>query len=715
MRDVVPQSSTPARAAALQGSADSLLATLRRWVEASALRALDLALARFVAERGEERDPAVLLAVALTSERNGHGHVCLDLRGALAQPETLLSRLRDDEEVGPVVRRALRSWLQLLSLTDWVERLAASPAVSDRLGGAPDDGVAPLVLAGQAEQPLLYLRRYWQYENRIRDGITARLARPIGLESAALRAQLDALFPTPPAPDGAAPDWQRIACALAARSPFAIITGGPGTGKTTTVVRLLALLQGLAAAAGATPLRIELAAPTGKAAARLNESIAAQVGGRSGELEPGGVVPTQVKTLHRLLGAIPGSRHFRHGPANPLAADVVVVDEASMVDVEMMASLLEAMRSEARLILIGDKDQLSSVEAGAVLGDLCRRAAAGHYGPETLAWLERAAGQRIPDAFIDAGGTPLDQAVAMLRTSYRFSEDGGIGALATLVNRPAQGGSHARSRLGAVQALFARERSGSSDARGRIAAIPLATPVGRELVELACAGYGGETGYLAVMRDAMPAYANEQGKLDDWAAEVLAAQKRFQLLTPLRQGPWGVEGLNQHLIDALREARLLDGDVMAAMQRQWFAGRPVLVTRNDYRLDLMNGDIGVTLAVPSRTGVPGGGAGGVAAALRVAFPRADGGVRWVLPSRLQAVETVFAMTVHKSQGSEFSHTALVLPDRPNPALTRELLYTAITRAKARFTLLYGDEAVLSEALQNSVRRVSGLRQAGTLL
>lgn len=755
---------------------ESLLQTLSTWVEAGALRALDLALTRFLAQQAGEQDDAVLLAVALTSERNGHGHVCFDLQGALAHPEALLSRLRDDQEISPPVRQALGARLQALDVHDWMARLAASPLVCDRLGASADptaegadpatkgadprrvgrgdvsagagteqvldDDSAPLVLAGSQQRPLLYLRRYWQYEARIRVGIQLRLQRRIAVDPVVLRHQLDALFQpqagldqadaipqseSAPAPQ---PNWQRIACALAAQHAFFILTGGPGTGKTTTVVRLLAVLQGLATAAKEPPLRIELAAPTGKAAARLNESITEQAQGLPGELATAGRIPTQVKTLHRLLGTRPDSRHFRHHAANPLPADVVVVDEASMVDVEMMASLLEALRPDARLILLGDKDQLSSVEAGAVLGDLCQRAVQAHYRPQTIAWLEQTVGETVPAVYGDANGSALDQAVVMLRKSYRFSEQGGIGALAALVNQPVQGAKAAVDRSDAVHRLFERERQRPDGRLGTIAAVRLKATDDAALDVLTSVGYGGPDGYLSLMREQPPGIDAAQCEVDAWAKQVLKAQKRFQLLTPLRQGEWGVLGLNQRIIEHLCAAGhlALDQDqdqdlgrgqdlsqqrgrrsgrefgVVGATQRQWFAGRPVLVTRNDYGLNLMNGDVGVTLRVPVAT------TGRIQWMLRVAFPNADGGVRWVLPSRLQAVETVFAMTVHKSQGSEFEHTALILPESPNPVLTRELLYTAITRAKKRFTLLYSQEAVLGDALVRRVQRVSGLQR-----
>jgi hypothetical protein len=251
---------------------------------------------------------------------------------------------------------------------------------------------------------LLYLRRYWTYEQRIRAGIEARLSRPLTLPEDATRTLLDRLFAEENADT---PPWQRIACALAARRAFAIVTGGPGTGKTTTVVRLLALLQGLALEAGGPPLRIRLAAPTGKAAARLNESIAGQVASLPFDRLPGGedalrpAIPTQATTLHRLLGTRPDSRHFRYHAGQPLPADIVVVDEASMIDVELMAALLEALRPDARLIMLGDKDQLASVEAGAVLGDLCRHAREAHYTPQTRAWLEGVTGARLPEDLVD--------------------------------------------------------------------------------------------------------------------------------------------------------------------------------------------------------------------------------------------------------------------------------------------------------------------------
>ncbi len=688
-----------------------LFERMHRWVDAGALRALDLALTRFIHEQGSEADPAVLLAVALTSERNGHGHVCLDLKDALEQPHALLTSLHDEATLSPEIHAELASLLADLSIADWLQRLARSPAVtavSCTTGGLDRGEIdlprpqTPLILAGHPERPLLYLSRYWHYETRIRQGIAERLRQPIDLPEDGMRDLLDALF------KDTDDTWQTVACALAARSAFAIITGGPGTGKTTTVVRLLALLQGLTMGRGEAALRIRLAAPTGKAAARLNESIAGRVAGLPFADLPGGEqmrgeIPTEVTTLHRLLGAIPNSRHFRHHVDNPLPADLVVVDEASMVDVEMMANLLDALRPDARLILLGDKDQLASVEAGAVLGDLCQRARRAHYRPETRDWLLRVTGERIEDAFLDPEGRALDQSIAMLRKSYRFEAQGGIGALAELVNAGVLDDQTVVDRSAAALALFARKPPKLDKTLGTIKAIRLRNEQDPALDNLVHSGYRG---YLETMEHAYPGDSADQTALDDWARTVLEAHGRFQLLTPLRRGPWGVEGLNQRIINALEAipARFRAADQAG----QWFAGRPVLIMRNDYALRLMNGDIGITLAVPIRRDD-----GSLRRPLRVAFPAGDGsgGIRWVLPSRLQAVETVFAMTVHKSQGSEFSHTALILPDAPNPVLTRELVYTAITRSKDAFTLLYSREDVLRDALEQRVRRISGLSDA----
>ena len=771
-----PQAARGNAQAALHDT-QALFALLDRWVERGWLRALDRALASFFQREVSDASPLLLLAAALASHQLGRGHVCLDLAQTLAAPDLALSLPPEGDDLSdpPPLPSDL---LAGLDLATWRAALHHPTLVAD--GSGP--GNIPLVRSERDDNVRLYLRRYWQYEQDIRGLIGARLPsvftnqcrsdvsrdddatsqcgsdfsrddaptnhrgsdfsrdgadrRP---DTATLANALSALFP-----EQHQLDWQKTACALAAQAHFAVITGGPGTGKTTTVVKLLALLQALALGEPAAkqaprPLRIRLAAPTGKAAARLNESIAKQVQGLSlvelaAAVGQQGVdistlrdsIPTEVTTLHRLLGSRPDTRHFRHHAGNPLALDTLVIDEASMVDIEMMASVLTALPPRARLILLGDKDQLASVEAGAVLGDLCQRAEGGHFTPATCDWLEQVSGTPIPEQYKDEAGQPLDQAIAMLRVSHRFDVKSGIGQLAEAVNRPLGPEHDQKAKKRAVREIF---QQGYAD----IARLSLADAddpaLDRLVVNGNPAGFAnsgkgrhdrrGETisppvgygHYLELMKSARPAQpffgeGEARQPYDDWACQVLAAHGHFQLLCALRKGPWGIEGLNPRIGRSLRRAGWLKASDLE-LEQGWFEGRPVLVTRNDYGLGLMNGDIGITLAVPearSASESPG------RTLLRVAFPASDGSgdIKWVLPSRLQAVETVFAMTVHKSQGSEFTHTALLLPDAPNPILTRELVYTGITRARDWLTLVETGRGMLDEAVTREVVRVSGL-------
>ncbi|MGM0692680.1 MAG: exodeoxyribonuclease V subunit alpha [Pseudomonadota bacterium] len=751
-----PHTDEAATAGALH-DAGALFALLDRWVARGWLRALDRAFAAFLAREVPDAPAPLLLAAALASHQLGRGHVCLDLAQTLTHPDLALSLPPEGDSLEDPPPRPSQL-LGELTLADWQAALT-HPLV---VGHGP--GNTPLVL----DSTRLYLRRYWQHERSIQQHIASRLDQETC--RSAIHCRFDASTngadrrpaeathtsdPTPLAtalsalfPSSDTLDWQKAACALAARSTFAVITGGPGTGKTTTVVKLLALLQTLALGECQRALRIRLAAPTGKAAARLNESIAGQVSAlqldglapllatseatedgvplwERTSVREGGVedllraIPTEVTTLHRLLGSRPDTRHFRHTARYPLPLDVLVVDEASMVDVEMMAALLDALPPRARLVLLGDKDQLASVEAGSVLGDLCTRAEGGHYTPETADWLAEATGQALPSNMLDPRGSPLDQAIAMLRHSHRFDAASGIGQLAGAVNREAPGREkraairdvlgHGYADLSHLKLQSDQDRylellvvSGhaagfpDSGERRLLRSQPLAPPVGYRH-------------YLEVMQAAAPQVGEDgeidRAALDDWARAVLDAHGQFQLLCALRRGPWGVEGLNERIRAALEKEGLIDsGDG----RRPWYPGRPVLVTRNDYGLGLMNGDIGITLALSRSSATTKSSHHG--SALRVAFPAGDGSgqIKWVLPSRLQAVETVFAMTVHKSQGSEFTHTALLLPDAPNPILTRELVYTGITRARHWLTLVETGRGQLLEAVERRVMRVSGL-------
>lgn len=664
--------------------ADDLLLLLSRWVERGWLRALDRAFVAFLHELEPETDPLVLLAAALTSHQLGHGHVCLDLFETLKAPDFALSLPPEGDVQGGVLLLPSQL-LETLDGAHWCKVLASSSLVALATDASETAQTRPLVLSSKR----LYLRRYWSYERRIDAALRQRLLQQEPTPDD-LPQRLNELFGG--AESAAVIDWQKLACAIATRSAFSIITGGPGTGKTTTVVRLLALLQAPAVEAGH-PLRIRLAAPTGKAAARLTESISQQVQSLQVAETVRAAIPSDVTTVHRLLGSRPGTRHFRHHAGNRLPLDVLVVDEASMIDLEMMANLLDAMPAHARLVLLGDKDQLASVEAGAVLGDLCRDAEGGWYSPQTRQWLESVSGESLQGSGLheDRHGThPLAQQVVMLRHSRRFGEGSGIGQIARRVNQ--QLANEARQLLAA-------------GSYADVYSLPLKGEHDQKLERLLLEGHGngpqGYRHYLSVLHDQRPPSTQplEHSAWTDWAREVLQAFDTFQLLCAVRKGPWGVEGLNQRITAALLKARLIESD------QQWYEGRPVLMTRNDYGLGLMNGDIGIALKLPEREG-----AGIGRTVLRVAFPRNDGqgGVRFVLPSRLNDVETVYAMTVHKSQGSEFAHTALILPDALNPVLTKELIYTGITRARHWFTLIEPRAGVFEEAVQRKVKRLSGL-------
>ena len=698
-------SETAAVAPEASDNKERMQSLLASWLAHGWLRPLDAVFANFLWREEPDAPAWLIFAAALTSHQLGRGHACLDLAATLDNPAFALSLPPEVTFVSETENlvQLPGEMLAGLSLSQWQAALSHPTLVS---AGAGD---TPLVLIGSR----LYLRRYWQYEQEVRAGIEQRLERSSALQAALpisqLRQTLDALFPSSPK-TAQSTDWQKLAGALAARSAFTIITGGPGTGKTTTVVKLLALLQALSLVEAmptdrpARPLRIRLAAPTGKAAARLNESIAGAVaclplaGLIQGE-EVRAAIPVKVSTLHRLLGSRPDTRHFRHHAGNPLALDILVIDEASMVDLEMMAAVHAALPVSARLILLGDKDQLASVEAGAVLGQLCERARDVHYTPATCEWLQDATDEQIEPELIDFAGTSLDQAVVMLRHSHRFSAGSGIGQLAEAVNAGDPAAVREVWRHGYAD-LALLPLMGSEDASFRELVINGGiknTQAGQsfDTPESAVTRHGYRF-YLETLLQTRPAGDADQEVFDAWADTVLRAHGQFQMLCALRRGPWGVEGLNQRI------ARLLQESDLIPASEGWYLGRPVLVTRNDYGLGLMNGDIGITLEGPSNNNQK--------TALRVAFPVGDGkGIKWVLPSRLQAVETVYALTVHKSQGSEFSHAALVLPDTLNPILTRELIYTGITRAKKMLTLANaGSMEILEQAVKTRVLRMSGL-------
>ncbi|MBS0971229.1 exodeoxyribonuclease V subunit alpha [Chimaeribacter arupi] len=607
-----------------------MMTLLERALLGGALRPLDVQFARFLAD---ENQPAMLLAAACVSAEAGSGHVCLPL--AQLTPDALFDGRH------PELAKEMGARLGHPDGTQWLHWLKESPAVSD--GSQP----TPLVL----HQDRLYLQRMWQCEAQVAGFIASDSDQPA--DHAALGAILDRLF----GPGGSEPDWQKVAAAVAITRRISIISGGPGTGKTTTVARLLAALVELSADR---KLRIQLAAPTGKAAARLTESLGKASRELALDAAIQAAIPQEASTLHRLLGAQPNSQRMRHHAANPLHLDVLVVDEASMVDLPMMARLIAALPPHARVIFLGDRDQLASVEAGAVLGDLCRFAEQG-YSPARADQLSRITGCALSGTDLKAHATVRDS-LCLLRKSYRFDAASGIGLLASAVN--------------AGKAAAALKVLGGSheDVQG----YPLAENEDYpHLLERCVAHYRP---YL------------EQVKAGAGAGEILRLFNQFRVLCAVREGPFGVSGLNDRIELALNRCGAIRRQPGAA--GRWYAGRPVMISRNDSALGLFNGDIGITLRDHRNE-------------LRVYFQLPNGEIKSVQPSRLPAHETAYAMTVHKSQGSEFDHTLLVLPNQWLPVLTRELVYTAITRAKKQLSL-YASHNVLASAISTPTQRRSGL-------
>ncbi|MFD1384525.1 exodeoxyribonuclease V subunit alpha [Rhodanobacter aciditrophus] len=672
------------------------LEQIKSWVDADVARYVDFSLVKWLVTEDGELDERLLPLLLSVSYNASLGQVCIDLDKWLQHPSGFLQFDEEGQFETLLMAEQLNGWASTLSKQDLVVALEKSNAVAT---GTTDEIAAqssPLVFVQEEASSFLYLRRYWRAEQIIVNGIADRLDRATSVSERDIRDWLTALFGQVSQVDDT--DWQRVACGIAASNHFSIITGGPGTGKTTTVLRLLALLQGQRLVNGLSPLAIRLAAPTGKAAARLNESIAANLTRLDlpevGHVNPDAlkqVIPTQVTTLHRLLKPKPNSRQFIHNQSNPLLADIVVVDEASMIDIEMMASLFEGIEPDTRVILLGDKDQLASVEAGYVLGDLCRGAAEGQYTSHTAQWVEDVVGEKIAPDYIDESGSKLNQAVCMLRRSYRFVEGGVIHQLASLVNET-QRGSQVSPKLPRLKEIFAlslkRAPNGPALQYLEQTQFPEA-PINPGVKGLLVKGYGGFLDQVA----AMPNLDAGVEAFDEWGKRVLEHHVDFQLLVATRQGEWGVAAMNEKI-----EQLLLSSGKLRSVAGLWYLGRPVMVTQNDYSVDLMNGDVGISLLYPVNGALK----------QRVIFSDGKGGVRWVLPSRLQSVETVFAMTVHKSQGSEFTHTAMLLPSRHSNILTKELIYTGITRSKKHFTLISGDDQVLEASMNQQVERSSGL-------
>lgn len=597
---------------------------------------IDLHFAALMNRLSESPGDALFLASALASRAVQQGHVCLDLRSVAG------TALLDSSTDGPsLVCPPFSTWQRVL------ERSAVV--------GSPGQ-YRPLILDKRSR---LYLHRYWRYERSLADEIRTRVAaHPRALDPARLAQAFSVVFPEK---DERTVNWQKVAALMAVAKGFCVISGGPGTGKTTLVSKIVALIRQLE---GETIQNVAMVAPTGKAAARLQETMKKLHGGTA---NPGGSANADdrgigaIGTIHRLLGTIPNSPRFRYNRENPLPFELVVVDEASMVDLPLMAKLVEAVGRDARLILLGDRDQLASVEAGAVLGDICDRSRVHGFSGPFCDLFETISGQRIPGTYRALPQIAGRDWVVHLEESYRFGPRSGIGALSRAIN------------LGEPRGALKVVTSGRyGDVRWKDLPAPKRM--------------------MAELRDRVLEQYGKYLKADDPLA-AFDALSGFRILCALRKGPYGVAGLN-----GMAERILSDAGLINPSER-WYRGRPVLITGNDYNLDLFNGDTGVILPDPE--------AGGD---LRAFFLSPSGSIRRLHPARLPAHETVFAMTVHKSQGSEFDRILLIFPDRSNPILTRELIYTGATRAREAVEI-WGIPSVFLDSIHRQVERRSGLRDA----
>lgn len=607
---------------------------LMEFNRAGVLSPIDVHAAMTVGRLSDETDPRMLLAAALAVRATRLGHIRLEL-GSVRASVAVEGLLEEDVEALP--------WPDAAK---WPRLIASSPLTAEH---------SFLAIDGEA----IYLARYLEYERRVLVELRRRFDAPPLSDTADIQAALDAVVPLHVSSTGEAPeaDRQRIAVALAQIRPLVIVAGGPGTGKTWTITRIAATAIELARSAGSRHPQIAIAAPTGKAAQRATEQIRASLE----DLER--VAPETLEnltklegsTIHRLLGWHHQRGRFRHDSTEPLPHDLVIIDEMSMVSLSMLDKLLDAVRPDARIVLVGDPGQLTSIEAGSVLSDILGPAADSQVrlGPELLELTDITGPipneERSDEARITDG-------VIVLKRPRRFAEDSNIPSLAAAI------------REGDVETALEVLRSSGIEWHETDATTPdqigtLKTKLEQHLEDLLTAGENGDV------------------------ERALLAVRRLAVLCAHRRGPHGVSGWTEWAEGWMRESR------SRHFLELWYPGRPVMVTANDYRMNLFNGDIGVTIRTDE--------------GLRVAFEGAEG-PRLFAPTRLADVTTVYAMTIHKSQGSEFDSVVVVLPPADSPLASRELIYTAVTRAKEDLTVV-GTTEGLAASLGRRVARASGLR------
>ncbi len=611
--------------------------------DAGILEPIDLALRDFLGKKGEPSEH-ILLCAALLSAANRFGHTSLEIKLLQTHADAVFGQQLPD----PGIFEGLQ----------FSAYMADQSPVTD----VPKPGHEP-VLPLVYDTGRLYFNRFYSYETRIAANLRRRAEQKAGsdLQPEEMKQWFSQLFDA-----GDESAYQRMAAACALSKNLTIVTGGPGTGKTYTVLRILLMLL---KRAGTKPVRIAVAAPTGKAANRVRESMLAGMeelrSSAPDMLDVLPLVPEQTRTIHRLLGVRFQSSQFIFSAKNPLPYDVVVVDEASMVDMSLMARLLDALRPDAKLILLGDKHQLASVESGAVFADMCHHDELNVISKSFAEFCDSAGVAANPVSVKgDAETGALQDCIVGLEHSRRFSADSGIGRLASAINS------------GDVSAVMELLRSGTE--------------------EVVWIKSGTEACLEAIRSELQDQYAAWTDR-DSAHEQKLKTAGKFQLLCAHRKGPAGVHDMNERVENLLRiRENNADG---------WYEGRPVIMTRNDYQLKLFNGDLGITVD-ESDASKPG------EKKLRVAMESWDAKNRRqkveLRPvAQLENMETCWALSVHKSQGSEYDSVMLMLPAQDSPVLTRELIYTAVTRARKR-VLITGSEAVIRKAVSRKTMRFSGL-------
>ncbi|MCP3953981.1 MAG: exodeoxyribonuclease V subunit alpha [Desulfobacterales bacterium] len=583
---------------------------------------------------GSDASEELALAAALVSNTTaGEKHICFDLEAGADRPLADLFSEVPEKMVARLQRARTPD-------TDaWTAKLKASQVV-----GAPGK-YRPLVLD---EKNRLYLYRYWDYEHTLAQAIqdrTGALRLPVDADT--LRSGLKRYFPS----REQTPNWQKVAAYAAVTGKLCIISGGPGTGKTHTVTHILALLL-----EQDENLRIAVCAPTGKAAARVQESIKKATQALDCPSVVRHKIPEEATTIHRLMGVKRNSPHFYHDHRNRLPVDVLIVDEASMVSLALMTKLLRATSPKCRIILLGDRNQLASVEAGAVLGDICNAADTRRFSKSFCEQYADIGLEELPTDCAVSNAALADCTVE-LKFSYRFDETSAIAAVSRAVNN----GDAAAS----VEIMDA-------ETTGTIAKRPLPDP-------------GELETYLPALIEA--GYAGIYEAQD--VSEAFAALETFRILCTHRRGPYGIDGINRLIETILQKKGLVD------TTGAYYPGRPIMINRNDYNLRLYNGDVGIIW--PDDTGRP-----------RAWFPDQMGGFLNLAPARLPAHETVYAMTIHKSQGSEFDRIVMILSATASPIFTRELVYTGITRARRQVEIWAADD-IFKAAVKARVERRSGLQ------